>query len=113
MRDFVRSRSKALLGNKDRVEVGAAVGLSPDGLVNATDLARELDLENPRVRAQLLALVDQGLLQQGPVEAGKRWYLRQESFFWEACIRFIEQWSEEGRKFSNDDVVSAAGSIDG
>ena len=85
----VRYRSKAVLGNKDRAEVGAAVGLHPDGVVNATDLALELGLPNTRVRAQLLALVDGGYLETVPSLSEKKMYERLPAKLWDACIELV------------------------
>lgn len=87
----MRKRSKAVLGNKDRAEVGAAIGLSEDGVVNATDLALALNLPNSRVRAQLLALAEGKLLKPEPSISGKHMYGRLESPLWEACVDLIEK----------------------
>jgi predicted transcriptional regulator len=87
----LRENSKAVLGNKDRAEVGAAIGLSKDGVVNATDLALELELPNSRVRAQLVALARGGLLRAQPSISGKHMYARVETPLWEACIDLIQR----------------------
>jgi len=63
-------------------------------MVNATDLARELDLPNNRVRAQLLVFVEADLLDPIPPGAGKHWYVRKKSDFWEACDSLLKHWSE-------------------
>jgi hypothetical protein len=89
-RESVRARSKAVLGNKDRAEVGAAIGLDSHGLVNATDLSLELNLPNSRVRAQLLALAEGGYLEPAPSLSGRKAFERRPSTFWETCIELIE-----------------------
>lgn len=85
--------SKLLLGNQDRLEVGVAVARSEDGLVNATDLALELGLAQPRVRNQLVVLEKAGLLDRMPKsEDVKQWFRRRESPFWTACLMLYEDW---------------------
>ena len=93
----MRQRSKLVLGNRDRAEVGAAIGLSPDGLVNATDLAQELGLANSRVRAQLLALCDAGYLRAVPnvKVSEKKMYQRLYASLWKACSELIERAGRE------------------
>jgi hypothetical protein len=90
----VRAKSKALFGNRDRLEVAVAIAKSEDGVVNATDLSFELGMVNSRVRAQLLAFAEVGLLVLGttPAENGKRWYVRQQSSFWATCIEMTSTW---------------------
>ncbi|MGN6202573.1 MAG: ArsR family transcriptional regulator [Solirubrobacterales bacterium] len=85
--------SKLLLGNQDRVEVGVAVARSEDGAVNATDLALELGIAQPRVRNQLLVLEKAGLLQRMPKSQDvKQWFMRLESPFWNVCVVLYEDW---------------------
>lgn len=64
-------------------------------MVNATDLALELGMPNNRVRAQLLAFAETGLLVPGPPGPGKHWYIRQESDFWGTCRGLLETWVKE------------------
>jgi hypothetical protein len=89
----IRARSRALFGNLDRLEVMAAIAASVDGVVNATDLQWQLQIANNRVRAQLVALTELGLLQQVPTEARKRYYVRIDSPFWPTCLDLYAQWS--------------------
>lgn len=85
-RKRVRSRSKAMFGSSDRLEVAIAIALSPTGVVNATDLQWELQLAANRVRSQLLALADAGFVVEGPRgENAKRMFVRAESEFWNFC----------------------------
>jgi hypothetical protein len=95
VRDRIRTYSKVLLGNKDRIDVAVAIALSQDKAVNATDLANELGLVNSRVRTQLLAFAEVGLLSETPASGElKRWYLRQNSPFWQACLDLYLEWIE-------------------
>ena len=92
-RELVRERSKALFGNRDRIDVAVAIALGEDAAVNATDLAAEIGLANSRVRAQLLAFADAGLLSR--VEPGgelKRWYRRENNPFWQSCLALYLEW---------------------
>ncbi len=85
--------SKLLLGNQDRLEVGVAVARSEDGVVNATELALELGIAQPRVRNQLVALEKAGLLDRMPKSGDvKQWFLRCESPFWDVCLVLYEDW---------------------
>ncbi|HEU5252919.1 MAG TPA: hypothetical protein VFU16_06310 [Solirubrobacterales bacterium] len=82
-----------VLGNRDRAEVGAAIALSQDGVVNATDLALELGLANSRVRAQLLALAEAGYLHADPTlrVSEKKMYRRVDASLWKTCLELIER----------------------
>jgi hypothetical protein len=92
--DRRRARSKTLFGSMDRLDVAVAIAQSPDGVVNATDLSWQLKLANNRVRAQLLTLAEVGLLQASPDRsAGKRFYIRLDSPFWDVCVAFATEWS--------------------
>jgi hypothetical protein len=89
----VRARSKILFGNRDRLEVIAAIAASPEGIVNATDLQGDLRIANNRIRAQLVVLADLGLLRPAPSGAGgKRHYVRIESPLWTTCLSLYEWW---------------------
>ena len=92
-RGRLRGLSKAVFGNRDRLEVAVAIARS-DGFVNATDLCRELDLAQSRIRNQLVALADVGLLVSASLGADerKRWYGRKTSPFWELCNVLYEEW---------------------
>ncbi|MFL5898836.1 MAG: hypothetical protein ACJ76D_10330 [Solirubrobacterales bacterium] len=83
-----------VLGNKDRAEVGAAVALSRDGLVNATDMSLELGLPNSRVRSQLLALAKGRYLKPVPSLGEKKMYERVEAKLWDACLELIRTTSD-------------------
>lgn len=90
----LREQSKLFFGNKNRLEVAAAIAESKDGLVNATDLQWALRLSHSRVRSQLVAMAEFGLLAEVSIGDQKRWYLRQESPFWNLCIDWVERWTE-------------------
>jgi hypothetical protein len=85
--------SKRLFGNFDFLAVAVAIASSEDGIVNATDLSWELQVANPRVRSQLVALAEVGLLATEPPSGGKRWYVRQDSSFWKTCLELNERWN--------------------
>jgi hypothetical protein len=102
IRERSRQRSKNLFGNRDRLEVAVAIALSPDGVVNATDLAIELALPNTRVRSQLIALREAGLLIDTPAQSwGKRWYVRREHPFWQTCVELFDEWIHEASDLLN------------
>lgn len=89
----VRVRSKLLFGNMDRMAVAIAIAESPDGAVNATDLTWQLQLANNRVRAQLVAFAEVGLLEAHLHDGDKkRWYTRVKSPFWATCQALVQDW---------------------
>jgi hypothetical protein len=92
-RSATERRSKLIFGNFMFLAVAVAIARSTDGMVNATDLSSELSVANSRVRSQLVALSEAGLLVAEPPTTGKRWYLRQESPFWACCLWLNEAWS--------------------
>jgi hypothetical protein len=94
--EVLRTRSKALFGNMDRLLVAVAIADNPDRAINATDLGWQLRLANNRVRAQLVAFAEAGLLEvpSGGTGDRKRWYLRVDSPFWDACRNLAAMWSE-------------------
>ena len=88
-----RQLSKVLFGNMDRLEVAVAIAQSEDGVVNATDLSVDLAVFNNRVRNQLVVLADAGLLRAVSLPGDrKRWYVRQPSPFWDACLDLHDKW---------------------
>jgi hypothetical protein len=98
-RERLRARSKTVLGNRDRLEVAVAIGFSPDGIVNAADLSEQLQMANNRVRANLLALVEVGLLETlpRPASSGRRWFRRSSSPFWAMCMSLYDDWTRDFR----------------
>lgn len=90
----LRARSKSLLGNQDRLEVGAAIARAHDPLVNAADLALELNMPNNRVRAQLIAFAAAGVLEALPATERIHWYERRPSPFWDFCHQQLEEWDQ-------------------
>ncbi len=95
-REYLRSQSKLLLGNRDRLEVGMAIARSKSDMVNAVDLSYAVGLPNNRVRAQLRALTTVGLLQEMPRDgSGRVWYVRCVSGFWDACLELGGLWERE------------------
>jgi hypothetical protein len=96
VREFLRTRSKALFGNRDRLEVAAAIASASSGAVNAAELAYALELPNNRIRAQLRGLAEAGLLDVMPRDgSGRVWFIRVDHMFWSACIELRAQWERE------------------
>ena len=87
----MRDQSKRLFGNADRLEVAYAVARST-GLVHAQELADELRISPPRVRAQLLAFADAELLQILPRSGSVQNYERLEDPFWTMIDALVEAW---------------------
>jgi hypothetical protein len=90
-RASIRHRSKRLFGNADRLEVALAVAQST-GLVHAQELADELGISPPRVRAQLLAFVDGGLMHVLPRSGLVQNYERLQDPFWAAVVELVAVW---------------------
>jgi hypothetical protein len=87
---IARQRSQTLFGARYRVEVGAAIAESRDGIVSIKDLARELG-EPPglaSVNAEFKILERAGLLTRIPREPGERriFLMRQPSAYWALCV---------------------------
>jgi DNA-binding transcriptional ArsR family regulator len=87
----LRQRSKRLFGNADRLEVALAVAES-SGLVHAQELADRLGISPPRVRAQLLAFVDAGVMQTLPRSGLLQNYERLDDPFWAFVGELIRTW---------------------
>ena len=94
VRARLRRKSKLLFGNADRLEVCYAVTRS-SGLVHAQELANELGISPPRVRAQLLALAAADLLDVLPRSGQTQDYERRDSAFWPAIELMVEGWVEQ------------------
>jgi DNA-binding transcriptional ArsR family regulator len=88
----LRRRSKLVLGNADRIEVAAAVARDSAGLVHAQGLANELAISPPRVRAQLRAFTDAGLMRLLPREGQIVYYERHDDPFWQAAVDLHAAW---------------------
>jgi DNA-binding transcriptional ArsR family regulator len=87
----LRKRSKRLFGNADRLEVALAVAES-SGLVHAQELADQLGISPPRVRSQLLAFVDAGIMRPLPRSGLVQSYERLDDPFWEAARQLVPSW---------------------
>jgi hypothetical protein len=72
-----------------------AIVRSGNNVVCAADLEKELGLANNRVRTQLIALSDAGVLTALPPGRGDRivWYQRRESPLWDLSVALYEDWS--------------------
>jgi hypothetical protein len=93
-REQLRERSKRLFGNADRLEVAAAVAKS-SGLVHAQELSESLRISPPRVRAQLLAFVEAGIMQTLPRSGLVQNYERVDDPFWHEIGTLVDAWSSE------------------
>lgn len=93
----LRRRSKLLLGNADRIEVGAAVARTEPGGLFSRALADELRWPDNRVQKQLKQLEAAGLLVALPPVGGERrvYYQRKDSTFWELIVALEEEWTTE------------------
>jgi len=85
----LRDRSKRLYGNADRLQVAYAVAESP-GVVHAQELAEALSISPPRVRAQLLAFVEAGVMRALPRNGHIQNYERLHDPFWESTVLLLE-----------------------
>jgi hypothetical protein len=95
--DRMRELSKRVLGSMDRLEVALAVAGKADGLVDAMELSKQLDLANNRVRTQLLVFVDGGFLAALPHRMGqKRYYERLDHPYWSTLVETARRWSRDG-----------------
>lgn len=91
----LRERSKKVFGNADRIEVAAAIARSSSGFVNGQELHEELGISPPRVRTQLLALCDGGLLRTIPRAGLKQYYERvdDDDPFWTLVEQVAAKWA--------------------
>lgn len=89
----MRLRSKRLFGNADRLEVAFAVASSP-GLVHSQELADQLGISPPRVRTQLLAFVDAGLMRVMPRSGQVQNYERIDDPFWSLVSELVLSYRE-------------------
>ena len=92
-RSDIRDRSKRLFGNADRLEVALAVAES-SGLVHAQELADQLGISPPRVRAQLLAFVAAGVMQDLPRNGLLQNYERIDDQFWVSIKMLMDNWTQ-------------------
>lgn len=81
-----RAVSKALLGNRYRAEVAAAIHTWGDDRLNASAVADFTGIRYPRVQEELKRLEDAGYLQQVEEAAGQTVeYKAAPSVYWEMC----------------------------
>lgn len=86
----LRALSRVAFGQTYRLEVMLAVADSQDGIVNLTDLARELGQSTSNIQGPLRSLVELGLVSAAPQGDSKRkHYIRNPSSAW--------QWAREMR----------------
>jgi DNA-binding transcriptional ArsR family regulator len=93
-RRFLRDRSKKLFGNADRLEVAYAIAES-SGLVHAQELSERIGISPPRVRTQLLAHVDAGLMTELPIVGQVKNYERVDDPYWTHIQQLVDAWSPD------------------
>jgi DNA-binding transcriptional ArsR family regulator len=93
-RQYLRDRSKKLFGNADRLEVAYAIAES-SGLVHAQELSETLGISPPRVRTQLLAHVDAGLMRELPLVRQVKNYERVDDPYWPHIQQLVDAWSRD------------------
>ena len=64
-------------------------------MVHAQELSNELRISPPRVRTQLLAFTEAGLMRLMPLHRQIRQYERLEDPFWELVDQLIDGWDRE------------------
>ena len=90
-RDRLRRRSKRLFGNADRLQVAYAVAKG-SGVVHAQELAGILGISPPRVRSQLLAFCEAGVMEALPRTELKQHYARTDDPFWDLVTQLVDGW---------------------
>ncbi|HEU4703775.1 MAG TPA: hypothetical protein VFS37_14945 [Conexibacter sp.] len=90
----MRRHSKKLFGNQDTLLVAVAVARSATGSVNATEIGWQVRLQANRVRAQLIAFVELGYMDDGPMRDRTRWFVRRPSSFWSMCEQVFGELAE-------------------
>src|SRR6202035_4987631 len=90
-RHRLRDRSKRVFGNADRLEVAYAIARS-SGVVHGQELHIQTSISPPRVRTQLLAFKEAGLLRELPLERQVKNYERLDDPYWEAIAALVEAW---------------------
>jgi DNA-binding transcriptional ArsR family regulator len=63
-------------------------------VVNAQELSEQLGISPPRVRAQLLAFVESGLMTAVPRSELRQYYERIDDPFWSAVRTLVHSWRE-------------------
>jgi len=96
-RERVRKHSKMLFGNQDTLLVAVAVARSSTGSVNATEIGWQVRLQANRVRAQLIAFVELGYMEDGQMRDRTRWFVRRGSGFWAMCEQIFSEAAGESR----------------
>jgi hypothetical protein len=92
-RERVRQRSKALLGNRYRLEIAAAVAGLETELFHAKELAEGLGIPHNVVSEQAKAFVAAGVCADVPPVEGQRfrYFQRLPSSYWEACRSMVAE----------------------
>ena len=93
----VRAASKEMLGNKYRVEIGAAIHTWAGEKLNSLTVADYTGIRYPRVQEDLKRLAAAGLLEQIE-DPGSRTveYKAASSVYWEFCSALLAELGESG-----------------
>jgi len=102
VRDALRQVSKSLLGNRLRLEVGAAIAESQDGLLYGREVARLLDVADNQALSELRHFTAAGLVDELPMLADqKRRYFRrrysEDSSLWPRWLGLFEEIADLAR----------------
>src|SRR3954454_22892817 len=89
------ARRKSFSGTATRLGAASAVARAASGFVHAQGLGHELDITPPRVRAQLRAFVEAGVMRQRGRVGSTVDYERVDGPFWEAVEVLAVAWSAE------------------
>jgi hypothetical protein len=87
----VRSVSKALLGNRYRLEVGAAIAAADGEAVDAQSLSDETGVRYPRVQEQLKHLEAAGMVSRQVGATLRQEYKPEISVFWVFCTQLLAE----------------------
>ena len=82
----VRTLSKTVFGQSERLAVMLAIARDPDGIFRLTDVFQAVGVPNPSaVQGPLNALVAGGFITkvEGRADERARWYRRQQSSMWD------------------------------
>lgn len=91
-RDAVRDASAAMLGNRHRLEVAAAIGRMAGKAVSATSVAAESGLDYSRVQSEIAWMRDRGLLEpEIDPEKRRKEYRPVDLVYWSSCVVILDQ----------------------
>jgi DNA-binding transcriptional ArsR family regulator len=89
--ELLRALSKELLGNKYRLELGAAIHAQAGGPFSANSLHEETGIKYPRVREDLARLRALEMIRVVDVPGAEVLYKAVPSVYWESCHRLAQE----------------------